>query len=123
MTNPEVHCTGIDSTKKKAEAINEMIRNLDIKNAKAIWTRAEDHKEIYDYVTARAVSYIDKLLPRVHHLVKKGGLLILYKQQSREEAKDIREIAPKYGFRIWKQHEYQLFEGDITRIIYILKKN
>lgn len=71
MTNPEIQCIGIDSTKKKVDAINQMIKQLDIKNAKAIRTRAEDHKAEYDYVTARAVSYIDKLLPRVYHLVKK----------------------------------------------------
>ena len=50
-----------------------MITKCKITNAKAIWTRAEDYKpeELFDYVTARAVSYIDKLLPQIHHLVKK----------------------------------------------------
>jgi 16S rRNA G527 N7-methylase RsmG len=100
-----------------------MINTLDIKNAKAIRTRAEDHKEHYDYVSARAVGYIDKLLPRVHHLVKKGGLLILYKQHGPEEEQDIKTLAPTYGFRIWKTHTYSLFEGDISRTIYILKKS
>lgn len=123
MSNPEVQCIGIDSTKKKIDAINEMIKNLKITNAKAIWTRAESHKETYDYVTVRAVSYIDKLLPRVHHLVKKGGLLILYKQHSPEEHIDIKDLAPKYKFRLRKRHEYKLFEEDISRIIYILKKS
>lgn len=71
ISNPDVQCTGVDSTKKKVEAVNEIISNLKIMNAKVVRTRAEDHKEEYDYVTARAVGYIDKLLPRVHHLVKK----------------------------------------------------
>jgi 16S rRNA G527 N7-methylase RsmG len=66
-----VQCTGIDSTRKKVDAVNEMITNLKIPNTKALRTRAEDHKEQYDYVTARAVRYIDKLLPQIHHLVKK----------------------------------------------------
>jgi 16S rRNA G527 N7-methylase RsmG len=48
-----------------------MITNLKISNAAALRTRAEDHKTTYDYVTARAVGYIDKLLPQIHHLVKK----------------------------------------------------
>jgi 16S rRNA (guanine527-N7)-methyltransferase len=71
VSNPEVQCTGIDSTKKKVEAVNEMISKLKIANAKAVRTRAEEYKEEFDYVTARAVSYIDKLFPRIHHLVKK----------------------------------------------------
>jgi len=71
ISNPEVICTGIDSVRKKIDAVNHMIEILKIKNAKALRTRAEDHNEHYDYVTARAVRYIDKLLPQINHLVKK----------------------------------------------------
>jgi len=122
MSNPEVQCTGIDSTQKKVNAVNEMIANLKIPNAKALRTRAENLKESYDYVTARAVRYIDKLLPRIHHLVKKGGKLILYKQYTPEESQDIIHFGKRYRFVIQKKHRYQLFEGDIQRIIYVLKK-
>jgi len=122
MSNPEVQCIGIDSTRKKIDAINEMITSLKIPNAKAVRTRAEEYKEQYDYVTARAVSYIDKLLPRVHHLVKKGGKLILYKQYTPEESQDIMHFSKKYHFVIQKKHTYKLFDGDILRIIYVLKK-
>jgi 16S rRNA G527 N7-methylase RsmG len=100
-----------------------MTTALNIKNVKTIRTRAEQHKKEYEYVTARAVAYIDKLLPNIHHLVKKGGLLILYKQYSPEEEQNIKTLSPKYRFRIWKTHTYSLFEGDIPRIIYILKKS
>lgn len=79
ITHPDIQCIGIDSTRKKIDAVNEMIVKLKIPNAKALRTRAEDFKGNnipdnvtgFDYVTARAVSYIDKLLPQVHHLVKK----------------------------------------------------
>ncbi len=122
ISNPHIQCTGIDSTRKKIDAINTMIENLNIQNAKAIWTRAEEHNEQYDYVTARAVGYIDKLLPRVHHLVKKGGRLILYKQHTPEESQDIIHFGKKYHFIVQKKHTYQLFDWDIQRIIYVLKK-
>lgn len=122
ISNPQIQCIGIDSTRKKIDAINEMISNLKIPNATAIRTRAEEHKEQYDYVTARAVGYIDKLLPRVHHLVKKGGRLILYKQYTPEESQDIIHFGKKYRFIVQKKHKYQLFDGDIQRIIYVLKK-
>ncbi len=70
MTNPGIRCIGIDSTKKKIEAIKEMIAALHITNVDALRTRAEDHHQTYDYVTARAVGYIDRLLPQIRHLVK-----------------------------------------------------
>ena len=87
-----------------------MITNLKIPNAKAIRTRAEEYKEQFDYVTARAVGYIDKLLPQVHHLVKKGGRLILYKQYTPEESQDIVHFGKRYRFIVQKKHKYQLFE-------------
>ncbi len=125
MSNPEVECIGIDSTRKKVDAVNEMINKLKIPNAKAIRTRAEEFKGQstgFDYVTARAVGYIDKILPRVGRLVKKGGLLILYKQYTEQEEADIPLFAKKYRLVIVKKHPYQLFEGDIERVIYMLKK-
>lgn len=122
MTNHGVTCTGIDATRKKIDAINEMIKELDIPNAHAVWSRAEDHKEVYDYVTARAVGYIDKLLPQIHHLTKHWGYLILYKQYTMEESEDIKNFSKDYGFRIKKIHKYTLFAWDIPRIIYVLKK-
>lgn len=122
MTNPEIRCTGIDATRKKIDAINEMIRLLRIPNAHALRTRAEDHKEEYDYVTARAVGYIDKLMPQIHHLIRKWGYLVLYKQYTPEESEDIGHFSKKFGFTIRKRHAYTLFEGDIPRILYVLKK-
>lgn len=122
ISNPEIECTGIDSTRKKIDAINSMIASLKITNAKAIRIRAENHKEQYEYVTARAVGYIDKLLPQIHHLVKKWGRLILYKQYTPEESQDIIHFGKKYRFIVQKKHPYKLFEGDIQRILYILKK-
>ncbi|MEI6774165.1 MAG: 16S rRNA (guanine(527)-N(7))-methyltransferase RsmG [bacterium] len=117
ISNPGVQCIGIDSTKKKVEAVNEMIGTCKITNAQAIRTRAEDYNkktttptEGFDYVTARAVGYIDKLLPRVHHLIKKGGRLILYKQYSSEEGQDIVHFGKRYRFIVQKKHKYQLFE-------------
>jgi 16S rRNA (guanine527-N7)-methyltransferase len=122
ISNPKIQCTGIDSTRKKVDAVNEIITNIKIPNAKALRIRAEEHKEEYDYVTARAVSYIDKLLPQVHHLVKKWGRLILYKQYSPEESQDIIHFGKKYRLVVQKKHKYQLFDWDIPRIIYVLKK-
>lgn len=122
ISNPKIQCTWIDSTRKKVDAVNEIITNLKIPNTKALRIRAEEHKEEYDYVTARAVSYIDKLLPQVHHLVKKWGRLILYKQYSPEESQDIVHFGKKYRLVVQKKHKYQLFDWDIQRIIYVLKK-
>ncbi len=65
------HFTGIDARRKKVDAINEMIGSLKLKNCIAIRTRIEDHHHQYDIVTARAVAYADKIIPRSLPLCKK----------------------------------------------------
>lgn len=99
-----------------------MITTLALPNVKAIRTRAEDHTQQYEYVTARAVGYIDKLLPQLYHLIQPQGLLILYKQYTKEEEQDIKTICKKYHMKLQKKHTYTLYEHDITRVLYIIQK-
>lgn len=71
MHYPDTTFVGIDARQKKAKVVNQIIEEVGISNAKALWTRAEDHKEQYDVMVTRAVAYVDKLLNWSHHLVKK----------------------------------------------------
>lgn len=48
-----------------------MVATLGLANVNTIRTRAEDCRERYDVVMARAVAYVDVLLQRTAHLVKK----------------------------------------------------
>ena len=122
MTYPKVHFTGIDARQKKVQAVQEMIQALKLKNAKALRSRSEELQQTFDVVTARAVGYVDKLLTRTYHLVKPGGYFIFYKQVNEEERATLQSLIRKYHLRMVKEHEYVLFEGDIQRVIYVLKK-
>ena len=114
---------GIESVKKKVNAVNDMIEKLWLKNVNVIWTRAEDYKEKqFDILTARAVAYIDKLLKFTKHLVKKWWYFVLYKLNSDEEYKDILKNCKKYNLELVWKYPYKLFDDDIERIIYVLKK-
>ena len=112
----------LDARKKKIVAINGMLRELGIHNAKALRGRAEEHKERYDVLTARAVAYADKLLPWIHKLVKSGWYFVLYKPDSPGEFDVLDRQCDRYGLVITYIHKYSLFEWDITRILYIIKK-
>lgn len=85
-------------------------------------SRAEDVKQRYDYVTARAVGFADKIIPRCAPLVKKWGKLILYKLLSSEEEPILLELADGKGLELDTMHYYKLFEDDIQRVIYIFDK-
>lgn len=112
----------IDARNKKIKAIQEMCDLLEITNVKTIWNRIEDEKWVYDYITARAVGYIDKIIFRSYNILKKWGKRILYKQYDQEEKKVLEKICKQKKLNIIKEHKYTLFPWDIPRIIYIIKK-
>jgi 16S rRNA (guanine527-N7)-methyltransferase len=109
ITNPEVQFVGIDSVRKKTIAVNEMITELGIENAKVIWGRIEEMEGAFDFITARAVAYVDKLIPRSVHLLKKGGTLLLWKQKNEEEKAALLEVCKTWKLRLVREHSYCLF--------------
>ena len=100
-----------------------MLANLWATNAKVLWTRIEDYQgEQADILTARAVAYVDKLLEWSTPLLKKWGHFLLMKQKQPEELEVLHKVCQKKKINLISQIEYQLFEGDIDRVIYILQK-
>lgn len=62
---PEVEFTLIDGIGKKILAVNSIIKDLNINNAKGINIRAEDLSEKNDFIVARAVGSLDKFYPLI----------------------------------------------------------
>ena len=120
---PESQFLGIDSIKKKTVAVNEMLAQLNVQNAEVLWTRIEEYKwEKADIITARAVAYSDKLLKRSYSLLKNWGCFLFMKQKEDEERGLLLELCKKYHLSLEKEIEYSLFEEDIQRVIYVLRK-
>lgn len=123
ISHPECNFVWIDSVRKKTIAVWEILNELGVKNVEMIWSRIEDIKnQTFDLVTARAVAYSDKLLNRATPLVKKWGQIALMKQVNDEEKKVLLEVAKKKNLVLEKEHRYNLFDWDIDRVIYILRK-
>jgi len=100
-----------------------MIQSLHITNAEVLRTRIEECKgRSFDYVVARAVAYVDKLIPWSYHLLKKGGCFILMKQVNPEEKEILLELCKKRNLKLIQEYEYSLFEGDIERVLYVVEK-
>ena len=120
---PECDFVWIDSVRKKTIAVWEILDELGVKNVEMMRTRIEEVKnQTFDLVTARAVAYSDKLLNRATPLVKKWGRIALMKQVNGEEKEVLLNEAKKRKLVLETEHKYQLFDGDIQRIVYVLKK-
>lgn len=122
IENTQCNFIGIDSRKKKTVAVQAIADELWLSNVKLVRTRIEEHQKKYNYVTARAVAYSDTLLDRSTPLLKARGKIILYKVRDREEKKVLLKSAKKRWLKLIKEHHYQLFDGDIDRVIYVLEK-
>ena len=124
LSCPDIEFIWIDSVKKKTVAVNEMLTTLWAKNAKVIWTRMEEYQwDCFDVLTARAVAYSDKLLWWSYWLIKKWWYFLLMKQVIDEEKEVLLNLCKKYHLTLEKELKYHLYDGDIDRVIYVIKKN
>ena len=118
---PHLKITLVDSLQKRVNYLNEIIKELDLKDIKAIHVRGEDLKEKYDVVTARAVANIEKLLKYTMHLLNSNGKMIAMKGNIDEELTDqvISNINKKYT--IEKIDKFLLPVENSNRSLIIIK--
>ena len=123
ISHPECSFAWIDSIKKKTIAVWDILNELWVKNVEMIWSRIEDLKWYnFDLITARAVAYSDKLLKWILPHVKKWGKIALMKEENNEEKAILLGIIRKKNLILETEYKYKLFDEDINRVIYILKK-
>ena len=86
---PELNVTLVDSLNKRIEFLKIVIKELGLNKIEAIHARAEeyanDNREKYDIVTARAVASLNVLLEYSIPLVKVDGYFIAMKGKMEEE--------------------------------------
>ncbi|NER28329.1 MAG: 16S rRNA (guanine(527)-N(7))-methyltransferase RsmG [Symploca sp. SIO1C4] len=91
---PQSHLTLLDSTRKKINFLQTLIRELGINNAEAIVGRAEaigqqpQHRYTYDIALVRAVASASVCAEYALPLLKTGGLAVVYRGYWSEEEKD-----------------------------------
>ena len=124
---PNLKITLLDSLKKRVNYLNEIIKELDLKNIEAIHTRAEDYakqnREKFDIVTARAVANLKILSELCIPMVKVNGLFIAMKANIEEEIENSTEILKKLDSKIEKIETFYLpIENSIRNIIMIQKQ-
>lgn len=117
--------TLIDSVNKKVNFMNQVIEKLDLKNARAIHTRAEDfakdHREGFDVVVSRAVANMATLSELCLPFVKVGGLFIALKgPKADEEVENAANALEILGGEVIKMEKLDL-DGN-ERVNVIVKK-
>ena len=118
---PDVEFVGVDSIGKKIKVVEGVATGADIKNLRAVNSRAEQLGEKFDYVVSRAVTEMSKFMPWAWVLLRKGqaGTLrngILYLKGG-DLAEELALTRRKWDiFEIGSMFEDEFFET--KRVVY-----
>ena len=118
---PHLKITLVDSLQKRVNYLNEIIKELDLQDIKAIHVRGEDYKEKFDVVTSRAVANIEKLMKYTMHLLNKNGVLVALKGNIEEELTEEVEKRLSKKYKIVKIEKFLLPIENSKRSIIMIK--
>lgn len=123
---PNIDITLIDSLNKRIIYLNDIIDKLNLSGIKAIHSRMEDfsksHEEVFDYITARAVSQLPILCEISVKALKTGGSLVFMKANCEEELLDIEKKIDKLGLKLKKVDKFVLPIENSNRTIVKIDK-
>lgn len=126
ILSPNTHVVALDSTAKKVNFIKEYAKRNNL-NMSAVCARAEDYaeqnREKYTLVTARAVASLRILIELAMPMLKVGGVLIAMKGPGfEEEIIEAEGAFKKLKCKIDYIYEDQLPESQETRSFIYIKK-
>ncbi len=126
ILSPKIHIIAIDSTAKKVNFIQEFAKDNNL-NIEAICARAEEyaqnHRDNYLLVTARAVASLRVLIELSMPMLKLGGHLIAMKGPGlKEEIAEAEGAFKKLKCEIDYIYEDQLPESKENRYFVYIKK-
>lgn len=130
VVNSDIELTSIDSVNKKINFQKDTIEKLEIKNAEAMHTRAEDlaqdsrYREQYDFTVSRAVANLATLVEYMLPFTKVGGKCICLKGPSyKEELGNAQKAIEVLGGKIESIKEYKISDENERTLIIITKVN
>ncbi len=85
IARPDLHVTLIEPLLRRTTFLEEAVEALGLDQVTVLRARAEDVRETFDVVTARAVAPLEKLASWCLPLVRPGGVLLALKGRTAEE--------------------------------------
>ena len=129
IMKPTLKITLVDSLNKRLIFLQEVVKELELKNIEIIHARAEElgqnkeYREMFDVATSRAVANLSTLSEYLIPLVKINGKVISMKASgAQNEINEARKAIKVLGGAIEKIEEFNLPQTDIGRTIIVIKK-
>src|SRR5574344_257443 len=104
-----INVYAVDSIKKKIAVLDDIKNEFNLQNFYPINDRVENIQKEFDFITARAVSDLSKLIEYIPKRLKKDGLFIAYKSKKvQEEIHNAKPILTKKSLKIIDIINYKL---------------
>lgn len=104
IAQPNAHFTLIEPMERRSDWLKAVVAELGLENVSVLRARAEEVGEVFDLVTARAVSALPKLLRLTVPLTRHGGAIIALKgSKAAEEIEEAKKLSKKLkiaGFEV-----------------------
>ena len=122
---PKLKITLVDSLNKRINFLNEVIKDLNLKDIEAIHARVEEFSkkniEKYDLVTARAVAHLNILLEYGVPMLQIGGKFIAMKG-SNSEIEESENALKKLNCKVIHHQEFNLPIENSKRNLILIEK-
>ena len=129
IIRPDLQITLVDSLNKRLIFLQEIKKELELKNIDIVHARAEEfgqnknYRETFDIATSRAVANLSTLSEYLVPLVKiKGKCVCMKASDAEEEIKQAENAVNILGGKIVKVEKFNLPNSDIGRTIIIINK-
>lgn len=126
---PALTVTLLESNRKKAEFLRQVIAALGLERADAVWGRAEDEarrpgrRESFDWAVARGVAAMRVLCEYCLPFVRTGGFFVAYKGPGVEpELQEARSALSVLGGEVTAVERFSLLPaGEERRLVFVKK--
>ena len=123
---PDLKITLVDSLQKRIIFLNEVVKQLDLKDIELVHARAEDfaknNREKYDVVTARAVAPINILIEYCLPLAKVGKYFVPMKGNISQEINLLDSSLKNIDGMLLKSDEFLLPKENSNRTLLLITK-
>ena len=120
LLRPDLEVVLIEIMERRIDWLGDVVDELDLDNVTLRRARAEDVRERFDVVTARAVANLTKLVRLTAPLLRQGGSLLALKGARAEaEAEAARHVVRKAGLKPAIIHEVVTPGEELTKVVQV----
>lgn len=123
LMRPDLEVTLIETMERRVEWLELVVAELDLDNVTIRRARAEEIKDLYDAVTARAVANLSKLVRLTSGLLRPGGSLLALKgAKAQQEVDDAKYVIKKAKLEPAVIHEVVTPGEELTRVVEVRRR-